>query len=273
MLLGARGIDASARCVEKHPVNALRQLNAELLVEHVLQDMCGIAEARRSVSSGSRNLHLQHIAVPRRQRDLWFERLGGSIAHEMQAGRSTWHSAGEAIREEISTIRPDLDRDIVREKSYIAAQREPAPELPCAPRVRNERIGLNTDWRLRFGKLHRSVGHIAGRVGDRLLAVPALATSPGPLQNVEVDKRVIPAWTRAAERDHGHATLAGGRDALRQCLGEGAEQRVDNAEAGEAAGAAGGGVGWIDDAALGGNHADRPEVTFVVRQLLVNHRA
>ena len=99
-------------------------------------------------------------------------------------------------------------------------------------------LGLGSQIRPHIEKrFSMTWSHPAPRMRELILAIRALVAAPGPLQNVEIDERVA-TGTYAADRDDGDAALAGGADALRQCLGERTEQRIDDAKPGQPAGAA-----------------------------------
>ena len=103
-------------------------------------------------------------------------------------------------------------------------------------------------------------------------AVAVGAAAPGPRHQLVVDVR-RPVVAGAAEDDEGVAALAGGHHPVGQQAGEGAQHRVHEAEAGDAAHGGGRRHGPVHHRSLGSDDLQGPEHARRVRHLPAQHRA
>src|SRR5262249_49905690 len=175
-------------------------------------------------------------------------------------------TAREAVGEVAAAIRAKLQRTRGLEEAVLPFHGEPAPMLARTSGVRHVAVALNEERILRLDHLDRIVGEVDHARAAGVHAVLGGSPAPGAEEELEEYERP-PLAIVAAEADAGVTAHLTGEDAVGGDLGQRAEERVGEAEAGEAARGYRSGHHGIHAGAGWSDHLDGTEVTLVVRRV------
>ena len=245
---------------------APRVLRRDLLLEHVLQHALGIALEGIAPAAGPGQEVAEDVAVPDLERALARELARVRVGVQDIVGRRAGAAAGQAVGQEAAAVGAELERARPLEKAVLARDGEAPAELAGAARVGDVAVALDQERVLGLDHLDRVVREVDDAAAAGVHAVPGRAAAPGAEEELEEHEgpalRVV-----AAEAHAGVAAHLAGEDAVGRDLGERAEQRIGEAEAGEAARRDGGGQDGIHDGAGRRDDLDRAEIALVVRRI------
>ena len=256
--------------VDEHDAVALaRGRHGDLAVEDVLEHGRRIALERvAEAAAAGRDVReavalRELVGLHRHRRQL--ARL--AARDDDVARRRARLAAVEAVGRMVAAVGADRQRRPGCQQLVLAHVGEPAALPPRAARVGHEPVALDPQRQVGLDQLDRLVAEVGERVRDALEPVAARRARPSCRRAPRSCRTASPLLVVAAERDQRRPALAGGDHPVGHERRERAHDRVVDAVADHAAGAAGRRQHRVDDRAGRGVDVDRRHVALAVRDL------